>query len=144
MKRLVAIGTVAILLAALVCSVVVSETTGEIWLGGYMLLKIRCAAGGYTIEQRVEALQARANNLLELYHEVSAVTVRMAGSDAVISTDGRLFITVTAADAKANGTTPQALAGIWAQRLRANLAHVTPEKPGVGIPGHPSGSEDRR
>ena len=139
MKRLIAIGTITILLGALACSIGLSQGTGQVWLGGFPLLRIRCAAGGYTIDQRVDALQARANNLLELENGVSAVTVRKSGADAIIYTDSTLFVTVTTADARANASTTEELASIWAQRLRANLPQATLEKPGVGLPGHPSG-----
>ncbi len=135
MRRVVIITVVTALLAAFAGSLAWSQERGDIWLSGYLLLRIRTAAGGYSVEERVNAIQARANNLLRLGQSVPVVTVTTAGRDAVIFAGGKLFITVTPADAKANGTTPERLAEVWAQRLRSILPKASPEKPGVGLPG---------
>jgi hypothetical protein len=139
-KRLIAIAAVTIVLATLACSIARCEGSGEVYLGGFLLLRIRCAAGGYTVDQRVSALQMRANDLLELGKRTSAVTVKRSGADACIYADRTLFLTVTSADAQANGTTPESLANTWAQRLRTILPQATPEKPGVGMPGQTGGA----
>lgn len=135
MRKCIATATAIILLAFLAGSIAWSAGAGEVWLGGHLLLRVRSAAGGYTVAQRVDALQLRANNLLQEGKTISAVTVRKSGYDANIYTDDALFMTVTTADAQANGTTPEALANIWAERIRSILPNVTPIKPGVGAPG---------
>jgi len=134
MRGLVTLVVAAMLLTAAAGSVCRSDEPGDVWLGGYLLLRIRTAAAGYSVADRVNAIQARANSLLELGRSGAKFTVGKSGRDAIIYADGSLFITVTPADAKANGTTPERLAAIWAQRLRTILPKASPEKPGVGLP----------
>ena len=134
MKKYVTITFLTILLATLACSFAWSEGTREVRLGDYLLLRVRCAAGGYTIDERVNALQLRANNLLKGGRKYSSVTVRNAGKDSNIYVDDTFFMTVTSADAKMNGTSSEKLANIWAERLRGILPKSTPDKPGVGRP----------
>lgn len=134
MKKYITITVVTILLATLACSVAWSEGTREVRLGNYLLLRVRCAAGGYTIDERVNALQLRANNLLKAGKEYSTFTVRKAGNDFNIYAEDVFFMTVTPADAQANGTTSELLANIWAERLRTIFPKSTPDKPGVGRP----------
>ena len=43
----------AVLLAVILASAVVAQEAREIWMGGYMLLRIRNGAGGYSLDQRV-------------------------------------------------------------------------------------------
>jgi hypothetical protein len=135
MRRVVVIIVATALLAAFACPLAWSQQSGDIWLSGFLVLRIRTPAGGYSIDERVNAVQSRANNLLQLGKGVPKVVVAKAGTDAVIYAGGRLFITVTPADAKANDTTPLQLAAVWAQRLRTILPKASPEKPGVGLPG---------
>lgn len=134
MKKYITITILTIILASLACSFAWSEGTRDVVLGDYLLLRVRCAAGGFTIEERVNALQLRANNLLKGGKEYSSVTVRKDGKDSNIYVDKIFFMTVTSADAKANGTTSEKLANIWAERLRTILPQSTPDKPGVGRP----------
>lgn len=119
MMKYTAIAIAVVVLAGLVCSSAWSQdNTGKIWLGGFYLLRVRTGAGGYSLEQRVTEIQARANNLLQLDRDVRMFTVRKAGNDASIYADDQLFMTVTSADAAANGTTVTGLADIWAKRLQ--------------------------
>ena len=94
MKKHIAITVFTILLATLACSFAWSEGTQEVRLGDYLLLRVRCPAGGYTIDERVNALQLRANNLLKGGKEYSAFTVRKAGKDCNIYVDDTFFMTV--------------------------------------------------
>jgi len=135
MKKHITITVFTILLATLPCSIAWSQGTREVRLGDYLLLRVRCPAGGYTIDERVNALQLRANNLLKGGKEYSTFTVRKAGKDCNIYVDDTFFMTVGPGDAKANGTTTEQLANIWAERLRAIFPKSTPDKPGVGRPG---------
>jgi len=125
----------AIFVTVLACSTVWPAGSGEVWLGNSIVLRVRCAAAGYTIDQRVNALQLRANDLLEAGKDIPTITVRKSGKDAVVYAGDTLFVTVTPADAQANGTTTEKLADIWAERLRTLLPKVTMYKPGVGSPG---------
>lgn len=136
MSKRIKITVFSIVLAALTCSIALSEGTHEVRLGDYLLLRVRCAAGGYTIDERVNALQLRSNDLLIDGRNISTFTVRKAGTDSNIYADNTFFMTVGPADAKANGTTSEKLANIWAERLRSVYPLSTADKPGVGMPGH--------
>lgn len=119
MMKYTAIAIAIVVLAGLVCSSAWSQDNkGTIWLGGYYLLRVRTGAGGYSLEQRVNEIQARANNLLQLGKTVSEFSVRKSGRDANIYADNELFMTVSPADAAANGTTVLGLADVWAKRLQ--------------------------
>jgi hypothetical protein len=135
MKNSITITVVTILMAMLACSIAWSQDTREVRIGDYLLLRIRCGAGGYTVDERVAALQQRANNLLKGGKQYTTISVRKSGTDANIYADNTFFMTVTPADAQANSTTTEKLANIWAQRLRVRFARSTPDKPGVGRPG---------
>lgn len=134
MKKPILIAIATILLAALVCPTAWSQATGEVYLGGFLLLRVRCAAGGYTIDERVNALQLRANNLLELGKKISDFTVRKSGKDANIYADNELFMTVTPADGAANGTTAEKQARTWTQRLRTLYPDAKTKRPGMSGP----------
>lgn len=135
MRRHITITVATILLAAVACSVSWSEGTQEVRIGSYLLLRVRCPAGGYSIDERVAALQQRANDLLQTKRTPMAFSVRMSGADANIYSDEKFFMTVTSADGNANGTSARKLANIWAERLRYMFPNSIPEKPGVGRPG---------
>ena len=119
---LVALAALLAIMALLVCSSVQAQDSRQVWLGGSLLLRVRCAAGGYTIEQRADAIQQRANLLLQLGDNLPKITVRKSGADSDVYAGGTLFLTVTSADGKANGTTSASLANTWATRLRDIIA----------------------
>ena len=136
MNRTIRLIAAAIFLTLPVCSTVWPAGSGEVWLGNSLVLRVRCAAAGYTIDQRVNALQLRANDLLQTGKDIPTITVRKSGKDAIVYSGGTAFVTVTPADAQVNRTTTQKLADIWAQRLRTLLPGVVMYKPGVGRPAH--------
>ena len=118
MKKSITMTVVVLLLTVLACSTAWSQDAREVWIGGYLLLRVRCPAGGYSIAERVAALQERANILLGTNKPTMKFSVKKFGTDANIYADATLFMTVTPADAKTNGTTSAKLADVWAARLR--------------------------
>ncbi len=135
MKRQFKITVLTILLAALTCCAAWSNEPREVRLGDFLLLRVRCPAAGFTIDQRADAIQQRANDLLRAGKTSIALNITVSGNDTIIYTDGILFATVTPADATANGTpNTQELAFTWAERLRTRFPKSTPWKPGVGRP----------
>ena len=132
--RILMIVCAAALLASIASSPALCEEEGTVYLGGFMLLRIRTGAGGFSAAQRVNALQTRANALLELGKGIPKITTVRTGKDVNVYAGRSLFVTVTQADARSNRTTTDRLAAIWAQRLRTILPQATPEKPGVGSP----------
>ncbi len=131
MSKLVLTIVAAMLLVAVLSSTAAAQQAREIWMSSYMLLRIRNGAAGYSLDRRADEIQIRANNLLQLGTPVSSFTVRKAGNDANIYADSELFLTVTPADAAANGTTVMGLARKWAQRLRTIYPDAKARRPGT-------------
>ncbi|MDO8587740.1 MAG: hypothetical protein Q7T82_11945 [Armatimonadota bacterium] len=147
MKTKITVIAVTILIATatmFVCSTVWAADSRQVWLGNSLVLRVRSDAGGYTVAQRVNALQLRSNLLLQDGNDLPKFTVRKSGTDSNIYADNAFFMTVTSADGQANGTTSAKLARNWAGRLGAILPGVTMYKPGVGRPGQLGASGNAR
>ncbi len=90
---------------------------------GHLILRLRVAAGGLTPAQRATEIQMRLENLMAdqfaREHEdlVGQIAVRQAGREVVIEGPGRLLMTVTEADARANNSSVYWLAHYWRGRL---------------------------
>ena len=125
MKKHLATSLLAVALATLTCSLAYCAS-GDIWLAGYHLLRLKTPMEAKALQQRVDAVQARANDLLMLSNTLPKITLRKARADYGIYADGKVFMMVTAADARAAGTSTQRLAASWAQRLRVILPKATP------------------
>jgi hypothetical protein len=68
------------------------------------------------------------NDLLAYSSKIPSVDVRKSRGKVSIFGDGKIFLTVTAADARVSNTTVDKLARLWAQRLRTILPKATPVK----------------
>ena len=94
-------------------------------LDGKALMRFRSAAGGYTAVQRCDMVQSRlvtASSGLD-YGSLTSVTTAAVGGDSVIYLAGQQLVTVTRADARANGSESAVdLANSWATNLRQALA----------------------
>ncbi len=126
--------TIAVVAAvAILMALAVTQTCAavhDVCMADFLLLRIRCPAGGFTAEQRADAVEMRANNLLMLGgFDLSTVEVRESGDDVVLYANGQLLVTVDPCTALANNTTPEQLAEVWAQRLRTIYPQVVPKKP---------------
>lgn len=96
----------------------------------FLLLRVRCPAAGYSVAERAEAIQHRVNDLLVLGGiDLDTVQVQMAGKDAVIYANGKVLVTVDECTARANSTTPEGLATVWANRFRDIYPRVVPTAP---------------
>ncbi len=90
---------------------------------GHLILRIRVAAGGMTPAQRAAEIQLRLQDLMaeQFAHEdedlVGRITVRKLGRETVIEAPGRLLLTVTQPDARANNSSVYWLAQYWRGRL---------------------------
>lgn len=96
-------------------------------LGGEVIMRIRVGAGGYTPEQRADAVRGRLAPILGFSGlKASDVTVRQSrpGQTAGIYVRNSLLITVDRNLAAANGDTPEGLARVWAEKLRVVLPRV--------------------
>lgn len=125
--KIIAALLLTVLLATLTCSIAYSAP-GDIWLAGYLLLTLKTPVQAKALQQRVDAVQDRANDLLELSSTIPQIEVRKSRKETSIYAGDRVFLTVTPADARVNGTTVDKLAHLWAQRLRTILPDATPIK----------------
>lgn len=104
---------------------------GDVLVGQDVVLRIRYPAGGYTVEQRADAVMQRINNLLGARpFSPSDVTVAHRNGEWVVLIGNELIITADSATAKYNHTTPQQLAEIWANNLRVAIPKA--KNPSVG------------
>lgn len=134
MKKMLAI-VLMISVLTIASSALVSAQDGNVMMGGYLLLRLRCPAGGLSAPQRVEAVQRRVDALLSLGQATAPPTsVAMVGNSAALYAGNQLIVTVDPCDARANGTTPEALARVWGERFRTIYPAASPVKPGVGPP----------
>lgn len=102
----------------------------EVTMADYVLLRIRCASGGMTAEQRAAHIQRRANDLLvQGGIDLSTVRVIRVGADYAIYAAGKLLITAGQCDARVNKTTPRGLANTWATRLKDIYPKALPRLP---------------
>jgi hypothetical protein len=103
--------------------------TNTVTYSGQILMRIRTGAGGYTAEQRAEAVQDRLQAILStenLSPDDIVVKQSRPYQDANIYVRDRLLITVDRKLAQANGNNdPGALAAQWAARMRAILPTVS-------------------
>ena len=127
MRKFTAILLITVLFTALTCSLA-QAAAGDIWLAGYLLLTLKTPSEEKEFQKRVDTVQLRANELLELNSKLPSVDVRKHKGNVSIFAGGKVFLTVTAADARANKTTVNKLAHSWAQRLRTILPEATPVK----------------
>ena len=100
-----------------------TNTATSISLDGQTVMRIRTGAGGYTAEQRADAVRHRLIPILSLRNlrprDVAVETVNQNQSN--IRVRGRLLLTVDQTLAKANGQSPEQLAQTWAANLRRTL-----------------------
>lgn len=127
MKRLTVTLLITVLLAALACSFA-QAADGDIWLAGYLFITLKTPDDAEAFGKRVDTVQARANDLLAASSELPKIEVKKSKGNTSIYAGGKVFMTVTAADAKVEKTTVDKLANRWAQRLRTILPEATPIK----------------
>lgn len=103
---------------------------GAIYLCNEVVLRIRAAAAGQTVEQRREAVRLR---LVQAYAtermSPENITLRQVPGGWAIYVGQQLIITVTPQDGQANRTTADALAQTWLARLRDLLPRCRLEAP---------------
>ncbi len=122
--RLTILSTILAAIAVLLCSSVWAQQSKKVWFANSPLFTVHNGAGDLTLEQRVDILQGRANELLRERKTLPSITVRKYGMGSSIFVDNSLFTTVTPADAKSYGKTPTGLANYWAKNMRRILPQV--------------------
>jgi hypothetical protein len=115
----------------------VAEPIGDgsaISVGGTVILKMREDAGGYTAEERAHIVRRRLvpiRSMQNLQAGDVMVVPSIAGEFASIYVRDHLFVTVTTALAEANNSTPEALANLYAERLRQALPRMSTRQQAV-------------
>ena len=103
-----------------------ANTSTTISLAGEVVMRIRTGAGGYTAEQRADAVRTRLTPILSLPGLTSKdVTVQTLPTQSNILVRGHLLLTVDQTLAQANGQKPDQLAQTWAGKLRETIPQVT-------------------
>jgi hypothetical protein len=106
---------------------------GDIVIANQVVLRIRAGAPDVSAAERTRIVTRRVVDVLS-YEDTQHPDVRIvkAGVDRAIFVGKTLLVTVQESDAKANLTTPKALAREWAANLVRELPQATPvsELPG--------------
>ena len=101
---------------------------GDVVVGGVLVLRIRAEAGGLTIQQRAAIVEQRIVNVLgKVRPTPEQIVVRIVNGQPAIFVGPAMIITVDANHARLNQTTQQALAEVWAGKLREALPKAMPQ-----------------
>jgi hypothetical protein len=105
------------------------STPGDVVVGNEVVMRVRDNAGGYSVEERVKAVNERLVEILS-YAPVNnvSVSVHLMRGNYVISVGKYQLITVDKNMADANNTTMEKLAKTWAEKL---LPALKREKPNI-------------
>ena len=102
-----------------------------------VVLRYRSMSQGLSAKQRSMAILERALKMRKSLTE-GTIKVDCVNGCSVVTVDGKLFITVTADDFKANKSTPDGLAKYWADKLKKAcqvvITPITPEEPEKEVP----------
>jgi hypothetical protein len=124
MKYILAITTALALMALFALPALseikaISNPNGEMIIGDEVVLTIHAAAGGMSIQQRVDQVTTRLNKRLgDAKFDPKLITVSKVGSEYAVAYQGDLIATADSKTAEMNGTTTQKLAEKWAANLR--------------------------
>lgn len=108
----------------------IAAQQNEVVMGEYLLLRVRCDAGGYSAQERTDIIQKRANSVLTYgRYTVDDIHVKPVGEDVAVYVGDQLLVTADWCEARANRTTPRGLAEVWAARLREIMPKARPKTP---------------
>ncbi len=102
----------------------------EVWsVAGREVLRIRVPVGQMSPRQRVELLDQRLTDILskaETAIGVADIEMATRGKTVSITVLGELLVTVSQADAEANGTTTERLGKMWLSNIRKTVPLLSP------------------
>ena len=128
MKKVHAISMVAVLLASLAVPALsairtITHPSGEMIIGYQVVLRIRSAADGMSIQERVDQVTTRLNRRLgSRGFDPRLITIRQYGDEYAVMHKDSLIVTADSKTAAYNKTGSEKLANEWA----ANLKRVIP------------------
>jgi hypothetical protein len=97
----------------------------EIAVGGTVIFRLRGPDGCDSVAARGQDAQLQVNHMLSDGREKGVVAIaKQVDGEWIVSYAGDQVVTITAADAAANKTTPELLAKAWAAKLTAILPKV--------------------
>lgn len=104
---------------------------GEVIIGQQMILRIRFAAGGYSIQQRADEVTVRLNEYLGVKpFDPSMVKVANVNGEYCVMIGSDLIITADKDTARYNQATPKQLAEMWASNIRIAIPKAKAGKGG--------------
>jgi len=130
MKNLVSVLTILMTVIILSSSAMAYYATpGDVVVGNEVVMRIRDAAGGYSVEERTKSINERLVEILS-YAPVNdvSVSVHLVKGNYVISVGKYQLITVDKNMADANKSTPEKLAQSWKKNL---LPALKKQKPNI-------------
>ncbi|MHB1457353.1 MAG: hypothetical protein ACYC0V_10615 [Armatimonadota bacterium] len=123
-------GVIVLLLMMVIPSFGIGQD-GEVIIGQQLILRIRFAAGGYSIQQRADAVTVRLNEYLGVKpFNPSMVKVANVNGEYCVMIGSDLIITADKDTARYNQATPKQLAEMWASNIRRVLPKAKAEKDG--------------
>lgn len=104
-----------------------ASNSGEIVIANQVVLRVRVAPPEMTVGERTLIVERRVVDIIS-YEKLSPPDVKVKGNPnwPAIYVGNHMLITVTPADAQANGTTQMDLANKWAENVRRQLPKAEP------------------
>ena len=104
------------------------ETPAIVWMGGYVLFRMRCSAGGLTPQQRADIIQERVNALIgwDGFDTRTVITKSLPGGSAAIYANNKILVEIDKKTAALNGETPLQLANSWAKNVKTIYPKACP------------------
>jgi hypothetical protein len=122
MKRSMSAGICLVVLLAVAAATALAQSvpkTYDIFMGGYLIMRIRTGSEELSIKERRLIVQQRVTDLMKCTDTGDIeVTVTRNGNDYNIVANNVLIITVSSDDAHANKTTTFKQAEAWARNIR--------------------------
>ena len=116
-----------LILLGTITGIATAQPVQDVVVAGIVVLRIRVPAGGLSVAERADLVTRRITLALTAENlEPSNFLLQPASGSVAIRVGRITLITVTSADAQANATTVQALAGQWLRALRAALPRAKP------------------
>jgi hypothetical protein len=124
MNRPTSVGLCVLVLLVVIAATAVAQNlpkTYGVYMGGYLIMRIRTGSDELTIGERRQIVQARVTTLLKSTDtrnmDVKVTKTKYGGGYRIVA-NHVLIITVTPHDAVANGTTVYKQAKVWEKNIR--------------------------
>lgn len=131
MRITILLALIALLLLAALPLPAQNGQEGNVMMANILLFRIRCPASGYSVQERADAVQRRLNDLIVAGGiDMNTVKIVTVNNTTAIYAGGRLLVTVSECDARANKTTVAKLARRWTDRFKKIYPMIIPPRHG--------------